>query len=155
MDPIGIAEYVAFGHTGQSLTCYERVRKVPCGTVYSWRTRANGQLGVDLTTRRIHQRPEEAGPVADAVQDSVRVDMVADVEVGIFLSGGIDSTLLAVFARGEEPISADVHCLVSRYARRSMRAASLNTTHGNCGSTIGPYRLPPQAWFSGSIASSL
>ena len=38
--------------------------------------------------------------VTGAVQDSVRAHLVADVEVGIFLSGGIDSTLLAACARG-------------------------------------------------------
>ena len=40
-------------------------------------------------------------PLRDAVGDSVRAHLVADVEVGVFLSGGIDSTLITSYARDE------------------------------------------------------
>ena len=40
-------------------------------------------------------------PLGDAVGDSVRAHLVADVEVGVFLSGGIDSTLITTYARDE------------------------------------------------------
>ncbi len=38
-------------------------------------------------------------PLADAVGDSVRAHLVADVDVGVFLSGGTDSTLITSYAR--------------------------------------------------------
>jgi asparagine synthase (glutamine-hydrolysing) len=104
VDPIGLAQYVAFGHTGQTLTCYEHIRKIPPGTIFQWSIRASGRPGADLTTQRIHgQAPTPVLPVADAVHDAVRAHLVADVEVGMFLSGGVDSTLLAAFAREQNP----------------------------------------------------
>ena len=51
----------------------------------------------------VHFEAERAAPMSlgDAVGDSVRAHLVADVEVGVFLSGGTDSTLIATYARDE------------------------------------------------------
>jgi asparagine synthase (glutamine-hydrolysing) len=56
VDPIGLAQYVAFGHTGQTLTCYEHIRKIPPGAIFQWRIRASNRPGVDLTTQGIRQQ---------------------------------------------------------------------------------------------------
>ena len=98
VDRIGLANYVAFGHSGPMLTCYQHIRKLAPGVVYSWTVDETGST--DLTTHRIEQaRPAQLVSLEVAVQDSVRAHLVADVEVGVFLSGGVDSTLIAAVAR--------------------------------------------------------
>jgi asparagine synthase (glutamine-hydrolysing) len=105
LDPIGIAQYVAFGHTLPQFTCYLRIRKVVPGAVYSWQMTESRH--VNLSIQRIHQfEPDEIPTVGAAMEDSVRAHLTADVEVGVFLSGGIDSTLVTAIAREIVP---DLH----------------------------------------------
>ncbi len=105
LDPIGIAQYVAFGHTLPQFTCYLRIRKVVPGAVYSWQMTESRH--VNLSIQRIHQfEPDEVPSVGAAMEDSVRAHLTADVEVGVFLSGGIDSTLVTAIAREIVP---DLH----------------------------------------------
>lgn len=99
IDPVGLLEYLAFGHTGPVRTVYQDVQKLLPGRLYEW------TLGDD---GRVHHRsdpvefvPQPRLPVPDALADSVRAHLVADVEVGTFLSGGVDSTLLSALAARE------------------------------------------------------
>lgn len=110
IDPVAIAEYVQFGYVSAPRSVFASVRSVRPGTVVSI------GCGLDLTeheywsvhdlfdadeTSALRQElsvlPEEA--LLDRVEDSLRIAfeyrMVADVPVGLFLSGGIDSSLLA------------------------------------------------------------
>ena len=105
LDPIGIAQYVAFGHTLPQFTCYLRIRKVVPGAVYSWQMTESRHA--NLSIQRIRQfEPDEIPTVGAAMSDSVRAHLTADVEVGVFLSGGIDSTLVTAIARDMVP---DLH----------------------------------------------
>ena len=95
MDPVGLAQYVAFGHTGPEVTCFTNVTKLEPGVC--------AQLDRD-GLRVIHRICQELGTgseldLDDALADSVAAHFIADVEVGVFLSGGIDSTLIASYAR--------------------------------------------------------
>ena len=97
VDPIGLAQYLAFGHTLPQFTCYLRIRKVNPGAIYSWQFATDRH--VNLSIQRICQDvPSESQSVAAALEDSVRAHLMADVEVGVFLSGGIDSTLITALA---------------------------------------------------------
>lgn len=101
-DPIGIAQYLSFGHTLPQFTCRRRIRKLNPGVIYTWSLAGDRQ--VDLATRAVEQvTPNQGGEVDDALADSVRAHLVSDVEVGVFLSGGIDSTLITALAVGIEP----------------------------------------------------
>lgn len=102
IDDLGLAQYLTFGHTGPVSTLFEPIQKLLPGRLYSWRR--------DGATRweRSTCAPEVAAPapaltVYDALDDSVAAHLVADVEVGCFLSGGIDSTLLAALASRRSP----------------------------------------------------
>ena len=96
VDPAGLALYLAFGHTGPSLTMFERITKILPGTVTQWRSTPHGAVSEHVS--RIGPVTVEASTLGLALEDSVRSHLVADVEVGVFLSGGIDSTLLSAVA---------------------------------------------------------
>jgi asparagine synthase (glutamine-hydrolysing) len=107
IDPAGLSTYLSFGHTGQTVTLFERIRKIAPGAAWEWRRRRHERW--EAQASRIAPFPVDrpAAPLdrslADAIDDSVRAHMVADVEVGVFLSGGTDSTLVAAAASGLVP----------------------------------------------------
>jgi asparagine synthase (glutamine-hydrolysing) len=102
IDATGLAQYLSYGHTGPVLTVYRRIRKVAPGVALSWRP---GQPGDAPQSAHVGAWPVDgaASDVAAMVDDTVAAHLVADVDVGVFLSGGTDSTLLAVAAAGSNP----------------------------------------------------
>ncbi|HEY3473450.1 MAG TPA: asparagine synthase (glutamine-hydrolyzing), partial [Anaerolineales bacterium] len=81
-------------------TVYERVRRLPAGCVLEidldqWTLRESQYWA--LAGNDFHQAssPQE---IDDLLSESVRYRLIADVEVGLLLSGGIDSALLASYA---------------------------------------------------------
>jgi asparagine synthase (glutamine-hydrolysing) len=108
-DPAGHVGFFLFGNLPEPLTLYQQIKAVPAGHVMSI-----GAAG-SITLRRYHSIAEvyaraEAMPQAPAGQarlaaareallDSVRYHLVADVPVGAFLSAGIDSGALVGLMR--------------------------------------------------------
>jgi asparagine synthase (glutamine-hydrolysing) len=112
VDPVGLAQYLAFGHTTPTATVYEGVSKLPPGAVATWTMAGTGwrvsagQVPLDAAgpDPATPPDPDELGRL---VRQSVRAQLMADVPVGVFLSGGVDSTLIAAAAAGED---AAPHC---------------------------------------------
>ena len=95
-----VAGYLLFGAVPEPLTLVENVRALPAGHHLLWKY---GR--VRLTKYWDIQFDDEPIPEADAIelvrnalQESVGRHLVSDVPVGIFLSGGIDSTALVALA---------------------------------------------------------
>jgi asparagine synthase (glutamine-hydrolysing) len=105
LDPVAIAQYISFLYTPGERTMFRSVKKLQPG---AWlEVRANGErsigyvsppfptgavdysLTVDTATARLRSLLDAA----------VRRQMVADVPVGAFLSGGLDSSSIVNFAR--------------------------------------------------------
>jgi asparagine synthase (glutamine-hydrolysing) len=105
LDPAGIAAYLAYGSPQDPLTIHRHIRSLPAGSC-SWIDRHTA-TGGPLASRRYWSFPTpiptgEAEAVAALRNDlaiAVRDQCVADVPLGVFLSGGIDSAALAGFAK--------------------------------------------------------
>jgi len=108
IDPRAVAAYLAFNSIPAPLTIFSEAHKLPPGTLARWQ-------GGELTMRRYarpepvpegetRRRPEGAlaGELREALRDSVRAHLVADVPVGVLLSGGVDSAGLAALASGQQ-----------------------------------------------------
>lgn len=101
-DEVSIHHYLTFGYVPAPRTIYREVSEVPAG--HYLEVTSGLQVAV-----KSYWRPDWAGQrqvgfaaaVAETerlLQDAVRIRLRADVPVGCFLSGGIDSGLLTAFA---------------------------------------------------------
>lgn len=108
VDEEGLYHYLSFLTTPAPLTLFEGIRKIPAG-VYL-RVREDGDVReVRYWDVWDHTAPlcgasdgEIAEQILDELRTAVQLHKVSDVPVGVFLSGGIDSSTNAVlFAEGE------------------------------------------------------
>jgi asparagine synthase (glutamine-hydrolysing) len=113
IDPVAVQQYLLLQYLHAPRTIYQGVSKLEPGTVLRIRASAGGSLMV-AAHRYFHFRAAEPMPDGSAprdeataveelrrqVTDAVRDRLVADVPLGAFLSGGVDSSLVvAVMAR--------------------------------------------------------
>jgi asparagine synthase (glutamine-hydrolysing) len=100
--PENLAEYLYFGALGRSASMNEGVRRIPPGHYAVFREGRQAEVTE-------YWRPEDVQPISvsdneavdrvrSALEVAVRRQLVADVPIGIFLSGGVDSSALASFA---------------------------------------------------------
>ncbi|GAC1438782.1 MAG: asparagine synthase (glutamine-hydrolyzing) [Thermoanaerobaculia bacterium] len=120
LDPIAIAEYLRLGYVPEPRTMFTAVRRVPAGAYIRFH-------GSEEVVR--YWRPEtfetKSRSVADAVselqqlvENSVRKQVMSDVPVGVFVSGGLDSSILAALA--SKTIGVDkVHTFSAKFAEQS------------------------------------
>src|SRR3954467_1885309 len=107
-DPPSLQPYLTLQYVPEPATLHRGIRRIESGTSF---TVVDGEL----TTKRYFQPTFPVRPVAqdeqqalydriaEVLDDSVRVHMRADVTVGSFLSGGIDSTAIAALAKRYNP----------------------------------------------------
>jgi asparagine synthase (glutamine-hydrolysing) len=109
IDPAGLVNYLTFGSVYEPHTLIERVRSLAPGHWLAW---ADGKITQtrywDLLDPRacngngngkafsVHHasRAKLEAEVAEQLDECVRLQLVSDVPVGVFLSGGIDSSAL-------------------------------------------------------------
>lgn len=99
-----LKSYLAYGSVQQPLTIIENVHALLPG---HWLRFENGEIKTgaywDLTTtcntRQVKDEATLVGEVREILEESVRLRMVADVPVGAFLSGGIDSSAIVSLMR--------------------------------------------------------
>jgi len=107
LDPHGVQKFFAYGYVPAPRTIYKQVRKLEPG----------GSLTFDLASRKVRTarywrfaiEAENDAPAAKIpalvdelralLTSAVRRRMEADVPLGVFLSGGIDSTAILALAR--------------------------------------------------------
>ena len=107
VDPDALEAYLQLNWIPTPLTIFREARKLPAGHVLVWE---GGRASVDRYARprpvaRSERRREDfdalAGELRGRLRDSVRAHLVADVDVGVLLSGGVDSSMLAALASEE------------------------------------------------------
>ncbi|MBI5162501.1 MAG: asparagine synthase (glutamine-hydrolyzing) [Magnetospirillum sp.] len=101
-DPAGHVGFFLWGHVPEPHTLYRAIRAVAPGS-WVWAgvdgDRTHGRF-FDLEAEIAAARParDDGERLRAALLDSMRAHLVADVPVGVFLSGGLDSTTLAALA---------------------------------------------------------
>jgi asparagine synthase (glutamine-hydrolysing) len=141
IDPAGVMAYLSWGTVPASLTWMEGVESLTPGT---WLRRTVDGLTVQrpfADVAAVYARPasgcgEQAlkDRVRGAVQDSVAAHLVADVPVGVFLSGGIDSSAILsaaanAGARGLNTYTVRFDDSSSEHEYAGLVAATFGSTH--------------------------
>src|SRR5918999_965828 len=107
VDPDALEAYLALNWIPGPLTIYREARKLPPGHVL---VVEDGAHRIERYARpapaarealRRESFEELAGELRERLRESVRAHLVADVPVGVLLSGGVDSSVLAALAAGE------------------------------------------------------
>jgi asparagine synthase (glutamine-hydrolysing) len=104
LDPPALRDYLAYGYVPFDRAIFRGMRKLPAAHRLVWQ---DGRLSLDryweLDARTEIRNAEEAlFAVRAQVEESVLAELVSDVPIGLFLSGGIDSTCVASLAAERE-----------------------------------------------------
>ena len=121
-EPAGWAGFLLFGNVPEPFTIYQEVRALPAGTTMWVDSRGPADPSRYFAVAEAFSTAERQGPpaypdlqaeVRGALLDSVRHHLVADVQVGAFLSAGVDSGSLLALMRdlGQQ----DIHTITLRY----------------------------------------
>jgi asparagine synthase (glutamine-hydrolysing) len=97
LDPVALHLLLNFRYLPGEHSLMRGVRQLAPGEVLQWR--ADG-----IRRSQISTRVEPPASILEGLRDSVRHHLIADVEVGAYLSGGIDSALVVALARDAAPI---------------------------------------------------
>ncbi|HVU75935.1 MAG TPA: asparagine synthase (glutamine-hydrolyzing) [Gaiellaceae bacterium] len=102
--------FLAFNSVPAPLSIFEDIRKLLPGHALTWE---EGRVSIDRYARTGPLEPRHGEDEAELIEecrarlrDSVRAHLIADVPVGVMLSGGVDSGTLAALAAEEssEPV---------------------------------------------------
>jgi asparagine synthase (glutamine-hydrolysing) len=124
IDLDALEAFLAFNSIPAPYSIFRDVRKLPAGCTLVWEE--SGEIAIERYARPAPVAESELrdGDEAELVEelrarmrDSVRAHLLADVPVGVLLSGGVDSSLLAALA-AQETTDA-VHTFTVGFAERS------------------------------------
>ena len=143
VDLDALEAFLAFNCVPSPRSIFVDIRKLPPGHTLTWADGGDRARAVRADRARCAARhgEDEAELVEECrarLRDSVRAHLVADVPVGVMLSGGVDSGLLAALA-AEESSEAGAHVLDRLRPRRR--------------STSSPARAPSRSATTRSTAS--
>lgn len=130
IDSSGVVSYLSFGSLCDPATLIQGINALPAGCYLMWE---QGQLKItqywDLidqssgeqrnhTDASAEERRKLEAQIAAMLDESVRMQLVSDVPVGVFLSGGIDSSALVGILRRNN-VRASTFSIVFREAEYS------------------------------------
>jgi len=111
-EPAGSVGFLIWGAVPEPFTLYRGIRGLPAGSHLLVRRDGEPATCTYFSVRdellRAQDGPPPARPtrevLAEALRDSVRHHLVSDVPVGVFLSAGLDSALVAALAAEQAPM---------------------------------------------------
>jgi asparagine synthase (glutamine-hydrolysing) len=104
LSPDALTAFVRFGYVPAPLSIYADVKKLAPGMLLTWRSGATPSTApywrLDEIVRagqadRFQDVDEAAEALDGCLREVIARQMIADVPLGVFLSGGVDSTLVA------------------------------------------------------------
>ncbi len=108
IDTAAVEAFLTFSFVPAPLSIFREARKLPPGSFLVWEHGREAAIEsfarprpVPTSQTRGESEEELAEELRSRLRDSVRAHLIADVPVGVLLSGGIDSSMLAALAAEE------------------------------------------------------
>jgi len=112
IDPRSVEDYFALGYVPEPRTIFKDVFKLPPGHTLTIRRgdarpRIRQYWDVDFNSNGITSEAEAREQLIERLQEAVSIRMIADVPLGAFLSGGVDSSAVVAMMAGlnSEPVN--------------------------------------------------
>ncbi len=112
IDPTAVEEYFAFGYVPEPKTIYKDVYKLPPGyrmTIQRGQKQLEPQQywDVSFATQSPPEEKQAGVELIERFEEAVRIRMIADVPLGAFLSGGVDSSAVVAAMAGvsDDPVN--------------------------------------------------
>lgn len=112
IDPLAVEEYFALGYVAEPRTIFKQAKKL--SPAHTLTVRLGQPVGEPVPYWDVRFRLDNAMSESDAqeeliqrLQESVRLRMIAEVPLGAFLSGGVDSSAVVAVMAGlsQEPVN--------------------------------------------------
>jgi asparagine synthase (glutamine-hydrolysing) len=100
LDESALESYLSLGYVPAPQSMFHGIRKVPPATLVVVDERGASERRYWRMPERVDDRTDDATwvkRVGNAIEEAVRRQMVSDVPIGAFLSGGIDSSAVVAF----------------------------------------------------------
>jgi asparagine synthase (glutamine-hydrolysing) len=141
VSPAGVLAFLAWSYIPSPLTWLRGVESLAPGTWKRWSSDGRQESGTFADFTDVYEQDstlderELRGRANEAIRDSIAAHMVADVPVGVFLSGGVDSTAVVAHARSATSgplhtytVAGDIPSMSELEAARRV-ATFFDTTH--------------------------
>ncbi len=105
IDPLAVEEYFALGYVAEPRTIFAQAAKLPPGHWLTWRRGEPAPVvreywDVSFTADRTMSDEAACDELRERLRESVRLRMIAEVPLGAFLSGGVDSSAVVATMAG-------------------------------------------------------
>ncbi|MEM6312819.1 MAG: asparagine synthase (glutamine-hydrolyzing) [Planctomycetota bacterium] len=102
-----LADYLRWGYFPFTQTAFQGIHKLPPGHTLTLKPKAEQREASDLTGQPKPYEKQHAplAPIRKMLETAVEKRLLADVPLGVLLSGGIDSSIVSACARKHGPIS--------------------------------------------------
>lgn len=148
VNPLAIDRYLTYGYIPHPLTILEGVHKLPPAHYAVWqdgKLRLERYWNPDWQAEHDNNPADDVAKLRELLSEAVREQMIADVPLGAFLSGGVDSTIIVGLMQqaSDRPVKTfsigfdDPAFDESHYAE--MAATFLKTEHHK-------FIIEPKAW---------
>jgi asparagine synthase (glutamine-hydrolysing) len=110
LDAEGLQRYFVFKYTPGLDTLFRGVRRLPAGhyleyDIASGSERLHRFWNIDFQSRSTLSYGAAKEQLRDLLEDATRLRLIADVPVGTFLSGGLDSSIIAGLLKGDDRLT--------------------------------------------------
>ena len=117
IDPRAVEDFFAYGYIPDPKSIYRSVSKLPPGHTLVIRRGASVPApreywDVKFGGNAAIREEEACEELVSRLREAVRIRMIADVPLGAFLSGGVDSSAIVALMAGESPDPVDT-CSIS------------------------------------------
>lgn len=121
LDPVAITEYLRLGYVSEPRTMFSAIRRVPAGAYMTFSEQGQKVIRYwdpAAFTPEPHDAADAVRETQHLIETAVSKQVMSDVPVGVFISGGLDSSILAMLA--SRIIGPDrVHTFSAQFAEES------------------------------------